>query len=171
MLVPGSVSFTAMTMNGRCQLVPPVSQSVHGSRYCPRFSVQIGVCGSDGAGDQRRRLLGAALGARDLFGRAALLRGGADGDHLLGVGERAPHLVVEHGGGELGARDHDAVLLEILGAAAHPQEALVQDDDVEGGTTPGLVLALDGEDGRVARLAHLGLRRDGRRLDRRRDWR
>ena len=43
MLVPGSVSFTAMTMNGRCQLVPPVSQSLHGSRYCPRFRVQIGV--------------------------------------------------------------------------------------------------------------------------------
>src|SRR6185312_17200719 len=33
------------------------------------------------------------------------------------------------------------------------------------GATPGLVLALDSEDGRIARLAHLRLRRDGRRLD------
>src|SRR4029079_17376357 len=99
----------------------------------------------------------------NLFRGAALLRGGADGDHLLGVGKRVLHLVVEHGGGELIARDGDAVLLEILGAAAHPQEALVQDDDVEGGATPGLVLALDGEDGRIARLAHLRLLRFYRR--------
>ncbi len=121
----------------------------------------------DGARNERRRLLGAALGSRDLLGRDPLLRGGADGDHFLGVGERALHLVIEHGGGHIGARDHGAVLLQILGAAAHPQEALVEHDDVEGAAAPGLVLALDGEHGGVARLAHLRLGRDGGRLDRR----
>jgi hypothetical protein len=38
MLVSGSVAFIAMTMKSRCQLVPPVSQFVHGSRRCPRFT-------------------------------------------------------------------------------------------------------------------------------------
>ena len=54
----------------------------------------------------------------------------------------------------------------VLGAAAHPQEAFVEDDDVEGTAATGLVLALDGEHRRVARLAHLRLLRcDRRRLD------
>ena len=50
-LVPGSRDFTATTMKGRCQLVPPVSQLAQGSRYCPRLSVEIGVLGVPGRAD------------------------------------------------------------------------------------------------------------------------
>ncbi len=166
-----------MTMNGRCQLVPPASLSLPGSRYWPRLSVQIGTVGPTPLTTISAVFFARLPGPLRSPPGVAFLRGRADGDDLARRAERGFHVVVEHLIGDVRAGNRLAVLLDLLRALAHPQELLLGDDDVERARAARLVLALDGKDERALRLAHgLGSgrwRRSGScNLDRRRRrWR